>query len=808
LTFKLKNCLIKITPLIFLLGLALLSLTWFRGDHLINIADFNFPISPTNQFEKLSYIWTQNDIGSAERSPPRLIFQLPITFLYEVGFSIITVEKIMFVLLLFMMGFSTYKLTYYLLSDEKFAAISGLIAANFYMFNMYTLQVKWSNGYIVSLYVYALLPIIVLYTIKFFNNSNKKNLALLGIFSFLASLSSNNPAYYFPIFAMILGYGTYVMVLSGKTKIRDNIKKIVLIIALISMINIFWILPLFFQVGDITSEVQESDILSSIKNGSANSFADMFRFLGFWVLKASHGGSPYFPYGYIYYTPLFTVVGFSIFLISLICLLKNKNNKFTLFFALVGFASLFLMKGIIPPFSNINIWLYNNFPGFWAFRQPYDKFGIFFIFSVSILLGISVQTILMKIYDTKWLNKKVSQTLVIFIIFILFFSINIYAFPFWTGDIFPEYGENSILKSARINIPNYYEELNQDINIQETEFRILGIPGNGKHTWVPYNWDYLGVDPLYHYSNKSYLLANIYKNDIQNVLFEIEKNPNFIQIIIPLANYLNIKYVVLRNDVDYTFYKKITDPKKIKKQIETSEDFIFVKSYGKLDLYEIESNFFKPKIYPSNNVLFIEGDLTKIPKMFYSNNFIEGNNVFFFSNQTDKSQWEFLETYSKAENNYTPIITIQKTNPTKYHIKLENATQPFFLIFSESYHPQWNVYHEKKSFMFNEIIAEYNNTGVKEARHEKIFTPGDIWYLLAKPISDDKHFIANGYANAWYIDPKELGISENFTIVLYFKQQSYFYIGLIISGITFIGCLGYLVLDWRKKYIKIVRVYL
>ena len=40
--------------------------------------------------------------------------------------------------------------------------------------------------------------------------------------------------------------------------------------------------------------------------------------------------------------------------------------------------------------------------------------------------------------------------------------------------------------------------------------------------------------------------------------------------------------------------------------------------------------------------------------------------------------------------------------------------------------------------------------------------------------------------------------SINIELVMYFKPQSYFYLGLIISGTTFISCIAYLVWDRRK----------
>ncbi len=156
------------------------------------------------------------------------------------------------------------------------------------------------------------------------------------------------------------------------------------------------------------------------------------------------------------------------------------------------------------------------------------------------------------------------------------------------------------------------------------------------------------------------------------------------------------------------------------------------------------------------------------------------------------------ETYEK------PFITFKKINPTKYNVRIENATQPFYLVFSDSFHPQWKAY--KDTDFACEEIEYYNNTNVKECRHEMSFTPKDVSYILKEPLPEDNHFTANGFANSWYIDPKEIDKDGdgNFTVTLYFKPQSYFYLGLAISITTIILCILYLIYDWRKRNTKTV----
>ncbi|MFC1644679.1 hypothetical protein ACFL08_01475 [Patescibacteria group bacterium] len=79
-------------------------------------------------------------------------------------------------------------------------------------------------------------------------------------------------------------------------------------------------------------------------------------------------------------------------------------------------------------------------------------------------------------------------------------------------------------------------------------------------------------------------------------------------------------------------------------------------------------------------------------------------------------------------------------------------------------------------------------------------------------LSDKKHLLANGYANSWVIDVDDLcgeaGMcqenedgSYDMEFVVEFWPQRVFYIGLFISGLTLLGCLGYLGYDYRKKKI-------
>jgi hypothetical protein len=157
----------------------------------------------------------------------------------------------------------------------------------------------------------------------------------------------------------------------------------------------------------------------------------------------------------------------------------------------------------------------------------------------------------------------------------------------------------------------------------------------------------------------------------------------------------------------------------------------------------------------------------------------------------------------EKEKESSPRLIFAKVNASKYLVRVTQARGPFWLVFSESFNGGWRLFklrdrEEDSPADFGEIVANYPRFKVKEAGHAVPLTPKDIRYLL-RPADVKDHYVVNTYANGWYVDPRKLGLGEDFILVLYFWPQSLFYIGLVISGLTLLGCLGYLVWDRRRR---------
>lgn len=164
-----------------------------------------------------------------------------------------------------------------------------------------------------------------------------------------------------------------------------------------------------------------------------------------------------------------------------------------------------------------------------------------------------------------------------------------------------------------------------------------------------------------------------------------------------------------------------------------------------------------------------------------------------------------------AENN-KPDITLppleyKQINPTKYVINVLNAKESFPLVFSESYHPDWSLYAKPELALKGEgkFISE-NNQGT--IQNENIDGGNFYDIFFRKDVLSENHFQANNFQNGWWIDlqnlEKQNKITKNadgtysFQLIIEFSPQKYFYIGLFISGLTLLGCLGYLGYDFYR----------
>jgi hypothetical protein len=113
-------------------------------------------------------------------------------------------------------------------------------------------------------------------------------------------------------------------------------------------------------------------------------------------------------------------------------------------------------------------------------------------------------------------------------------------------------------------------------------------------------------------------------------------------------------------------------------------------------------------------------------------------------------------------------IEFRKVNPTRYVVSGE-ADRSFWLVFSESFHKDWKAYMKK---------VETEEDGDRSLAKKQEFEWSALITLLrdsGKREELEEHYLANGYANAWWVPIEEADSQvKSFEIILEFTPQRLF----------------------------------
>jgi len=140
-------------------------------------------------------------------------------------------------------------------------------------------------------------------------------------------------------------------------------------------------------------------------------------------------------------------------------------------------------------------------------------------------------------------------------------------------------------------------------------------------------------------------------------------------------------------------------------------------------------------------------------------------------------------------NNNKASIKFERIKAYRYIVTIKHATSPLKVTFTDNYNSYWQL--SKPGVNFNNYLVqgEYN----KYYRHTKI----------------------NGYANNWTVDVERLCKEQpdictanvdstyDLKLIIEFWPQRLFWVGLGISIITLLSCIGYLVFDIFKQRMEV-----
>lgn len=663
-----------ITPL-------LLLIVWFKPGYLLARAEEGIPLyNPVATYNLLKYPF--NDVVLGLSNPfhlPRITFFGFSAVLYTIGIDGWVIQMFLFYILLFVPLYSMPKVFKRLFPESNFSI--GIYSSLFYLFNLYTLSQIWGRFLYPLIFLWSYLPLFFLQWVSYIESGSKRELVFFAICSLFYSSVFGIVASVFTLFIPVTLYSVILFVESRNKAMI--IKNFLYISFLWVFINSWWIVPLI-GLSDTTYGVILNDKANITSLADVSKYFDSKEIL---LLKQKYLFGENSDWYNFFQRNSIILTSKLVFVVTLLGLIVSRKQRNWKFLCILVFLSWFLIKGTNPPYGReFYDFIYKYIPVSQVLRNPYEKLGLVFVFSYALLFSFGLSYLLGYFSSVK-------KVVIVFTSLLFFVYL---PFPLWSRTFFA---------NSRIKVPTYYQDINKFIN-DSGDGRILHLPflfGSG----LNYSWGYSGEEPsdyIFENASVSRNLSIINLDDYYYMLGRSVRNENFFK----LLSISDIRYLVIHNDTikSSNFQEDFYSSKEIVNKLKRLK---FIKEFGELELYSVESEIDISRVYASNNLILVNS-LEEGVERILSDNFVLNKDAIFVIPQNGNFDYTTLSKTSYSN----PKLLVSTISPIHFKVHIKEADESFILILANNFDKHW--------------IAKVN----------------DIEVL--------KHFEVNGFANGWVID--------------------------------------------------------
>lgn len=592
-----------LVALFFLIISTLLIFAWFKDGHFYGGGDVGLPTyNPIRMFQIAKFIWWEAIAPGF--LIPHVITSITLYSFLSIfqffGIGPFGIQAILFLIILFLMGFGTYLLTLSIIGQDKkkFATFAGL----FYIFNPYMLTQIWHRFVHTSFLFVASIPFLILFWRLWIKSGNYLYLLYFLLVSFFASYMFGTIAYVFPFWLIMSLFSISEIFLPWENK--SHLIKILWRSALGSafwiLLNSWWIIPVATVSQGIAS--QQHNIWESIETLIVISKQAILPY------SLQLGNSFYLfdqtELGEIYKSFFFRIIPWLGVIVIFYGMVYSLKKKYLAPYVLIYLVIIMLAKGTSPPFGQPFLLLFSKSFAFGLLRNPFEKIGILLPLVSSILFALGIEGFF------NWPNKILSKTGKKIILIIWLMIMGIYYWPMYQGTIF-----GSIGKPNYVEIPKSYGESDQwfkqkDRQDSIADGKILHLPLT-RSDIATYNWKY-----GYHGVESSASLftvlpsishgLNLHRiDDALTALSLMFHEPYSSQHekILKLLQDFNVRFIILHQDMEWRGVD-VYDPTETQKILDT---LIFLKrevQFGDLVIYEVLPQYFQPKVILTDKINF------------------------------------------------------------------------------------------------------------------------------------------------------------------------------------------------------------
>ncbi len=533
------------------------------------------------------YIWvrTYTALGQPSLFPTEYPERILLSFLGSwVGGEVITKGYLIGTAVL--AGSLLYGLCRHLRLSRSTAFVAGL----FYMLTPYVFDSAVA-GHTPLMLGYSLLPLVLLSYMKL-TESERLNWPLIGATSLLIVLAST------AIQFLVLSFATcflYCLFAPGLRKFWHSFKVLLILLSLVLLMESTSLAGVGFQLQNALSMAGGGGEASTgFLRFASVPLVRRFALTGLWTsadyfLDALPGGLVPADWGValLYLSPL----------LAFTALVLRPRDRVVLFFGALTLLSLFLSKGVAPPFGEFFLWIYQRFPPIRMFRHvsrilPPAALGL------AMLLGFGLDALRERL---KWRDQKVSVAFSGLAIAVVVLGLQ----PWFIGGDLS--GQLQQVKPVA-----EYQVAYRSLAREAGDFRILWVPMSQPFSYA-YS-EFAGMDPLILYPPKP-TVGNVTQGKLPSFLdYGMRLARTDIKRLLDLAN---IGYVIYRDDYrskltefttvgyDPSVSKALWTNWRLMQVLGDDEELKLVHSLGPLQVYE--NQHFLPHIFASGNMALVSG---------------------------------------------------------------------------------------------------------------------------------------------------------------------------------------------------------
>ncbi len=598
----------KKTWIFYLLFAVILTTIWFKDGDILAAGEFGLSFYNLNQLASISVqAWGNQVLGGSSgytvASGPTFFLLSSIQNLGMPGFFI---QALFFGFSIFLALFS---MDYLMKTSFANASLRVRIFASFfYLLNLYSMMNIWNRFLPNTILFYSILPLFLGLYIKGINLRRYYFAVWISLLSALLAYAFNGPAQTALYWLLIILYTVYYYFW---------IKKDLYLVRYFGTHIFTWFIFNFWWVSQslyYRSSSTYKDLASLFFTDLGNQFTldalsqSLGRFTNLFLLK--HGtfftenskGLPY-QWSSFYSHPIALGIEWLVVLSILFFAIKKVNLPWVKFYLFLFIFGVFVSKGNGDPFGEIFSFLFNNVPILQFYRNPFEKLELIAALSFSILFGLlSVELISSVRKKSLYISKIVEFSLFIYIFIFL-------GFPYYTSLVFssgnPPANNPSI--NYRVSVPDYYKKADNFFKNQNELFRFISFPIGGEGIFYKWNVGYSGIEPsgiIFTTPNISYnTTIPLFNTIAESLERQFLREADFYKI----ASLLNVKYLVLRSDVDYKV-GKMRDPEIIKNRMfelssDSNSNLQKTEEFGQLQVFTFNEEVFLPKIYPAGRII-------------------------------------------------------------------------------------------------------------------------------------------------------------------------------------------------------------